>query len=237
MARYQGRHAPRHAKPTTGVMATLRRPAVGTSVAVAVAAAGAAGVSAQNEAADAEPVAFVLAGDVAAEADAQSQVAAEDESRIAADRSGVNAQISLQQGKATEQARLRAAALAKARKAAATKAAREAKRKALVANAQKDPKAAAKALLPEYGWGQDQWQCLQNLWEGESNWRYTAENPSSGAYGIPQSLPGSKMASVAADWRTNPVTQIKWGMGYIKQVYGSPCNAWGTWNSRSPHWY
>lgn len=236
MARYQGRHAPRHAKPATGAMATLRRPAVGTSLAVAVAAAGAAGVSAQNSA-GAEPVAFVLAGDVVAEADAQNQTATDDESRISAARAGVNAQLALQQGKAAEQARLRAVAVAEARKAAAAKAAREAKRKALVANAQKDPKAAAKTLLPEYGWGEDQWQCLDKLWEGESNWRHTAENPTSGAYGIPQSLPANKMATVADDYRTNPVTQIKWGMGYIKDVYGTPCKAWGSWNARSPHWY
>lgn len=217
-------------------MTTLRRPAVGTSLAVAVAAAGVAGVSAQGQAA-AEPVAFVLAGDVVAQADAQNQTDADDESRIAADRVGVNSQVALQQGKAAEQARLRAVAEAKARKAAADKAAREAKRKALVANAQKDPKAAAQALLPEYGWGDDQWQCLNKLWEGESNWRHTAENPTSGAYGIPQSLPASKMATVADDYRTNPVTQIKWGMGYIEDVYGTPCKAWGAWNARSPHWY
>jgi resuscitation-promoting factor RpfB len=68
--------------------------------------------------------------------------------------------------------------------------------------------------------------CLIPLWEGESGWRWNAENASSGAYGIPQSLPGDKMASVASDWRTNPVTQIKWGLEYIKGSYGSPCGAW-----------
>jgi hypothetical protein len=68
--------------------------------------------------------------------------------------------------------------------------------------------------------------CLVPLWEGESGWRWNAENSSSGAYGIPQSLPGSKMATVAGDWRTNPVTQITWGLGYISERYGSPCGAW-----------
>jgi len=67
--------------------------------------------------------------------------------------------------------------------------------------------------------------CLQDLWNHESGWRYDAENPS-GAYGIPQALPGSKMASAGSDWQTNPATQIKWGLGYIKQLYGNPCNAW-----------
>ena len=68
--------------------------------------------------------------------------------------------------------------------------------------------------------------CLLNIWNRESSWRYDAENPSSGAYGIPQSLPGDKMASAGADWQTNPATQIRWGLGYIKATYGNPCNAW-----------
>ena len=68
--------------------------------------------------------------------------------------------------------------------------------------------------------------CLQDLWNRESGWVYDAENPVSGAYGIPQALPGSKMASAGADWQTNPATQIKWGLGYIKGIYGNPCNAW-----------
>jgi hypothetical protein len=67
--------------------------------------------------------------------------------------------------------------------------------------------------------------CLVDLWNRESGWRYDAEN-ASGAYGIPQALPGSKMASAGADWETNPATQIKWGLGYIKGLYGNPCNAW-----------
>jgi Transglycosylase SLT domain len=70
-----------------------------------------------------------------------------------------------------------------------------------------------------------QWPCLYDLWQQESGWNVYAENPS-GAYGIPQSLPGDKMASVASDWQTNPTTQIIWGLGYIKSVYGTPCGAW-----------
>ena len=76
-----------------------------------------------------------------------------------------------------------------------------------------------------------------DLWNGESDWRWWAENPSSGAYGIPQSLPASKMATFGSDYRTNPITQMKWGLWYIEQVYGSPCNAYSTWLARSPHWY
>jgi hypothetical protein len=70
-----------------------------------------------------------------------------------------------------------------------------------------------------------QWPCLYDLWQQESGWNVYAENPS-GAYGIPQSLPGDKMASAGADWQTNPTTQIIWGLGYIKSVYGTPCVAW-----------
>jgi hypothetical protein len=71
-----------------------------------------------------------------------------------------------------------------------------------------------------------QWNCLYDLWERESGWNVYAENPSSGAYGIPQSLPGDKMASAGSDWETDPKTQIIWGLGYIKSVYGTPCGAW-----------
>jgi hypothetical protein len=98
-----------------------------------------------------------------------------------------------------------------------------------------DPRVIARALLSTYGWSQDQFGCLDSLWERESHWNPFAENSSSGAYGIPQSLPGSKMASVAPDWRTNPVTQIKWGLGYIEDRYGSPCGAWG--HSQGHGWY
>ena len=82
-------------------------------------------------------------------------------------------------------------------------------------------------MLPQFGFNQTtEWTCLLNLWNRESGWLYDAENPSSGAYGIPQALPGDKMASAGADWQTNPATQIKWGLGYISQVYGTPCSAY-----------
>ncbi len=82
-------------------------------------------------------------------------------------------------------------------------------------------------MLPSFGFNQTtQWSCLLNLWNRESGWAYDATNTASGAYGIPQALPGDKMASAGADWQTNPATQIKWGLGYISQIYGTPCGAW-----------
>lgn len=81
----------------------------------------------------------------------------------------------------------------------------------------------------------NEWNCLYNLWARESGWRVEAYNASSGATGIPQALPGSKMASAGADWETNPVTQINWGMGYINGRYGTPCNAWA--HSEEKGWY
>ena len=84
-------------------------------------------------------------------------------------------------------------------------------------------------MLPSFGFSASgQFGCLNNIWTRESGWRYNAEN-ASGAYGIPQALPGDKMASAGADWATDPTTQIRWGLGYIKSVYGSPCQAWAFW--------
>jgi hypothetical protein len=80
-------------------------------------------------------------------------------------------------------------------------------------------------MLPSFGFSTSQFSCLDSLWTQESGWQYNAQN-ASGAYGIPQALPGSKMASAGADWQTNPATQISWGLGYIKSVYGTPCGAW-----------
>ncbi len=88
-----------------------------------------------------------------------------------------------------------------------------------------------------YGWKGDQWKALYNLWMGESGWSESAHNKSSGAHGIPQSLPANKMASEGSDYMTNPSTQIKWGLKYIKGRYGSPAKAWSFWNSKNPHWY
>jgi hypothetical protein len=83
--------------------------------------------------------------------------------------------------------------------------------------------------------GSTQFSCLDALWQKESGWNPRAYNRSSGAYGIPQALPGSKMGSVASDWRYNPVTQVKWGLGYIAGRYGTACAAWS--HSQQTGWY
>jgi hypothetical protein len=90
-------------------------------------------------------------------------------------------------------------------------------------------------LLPSFGFATSQMSSLVPMWNRESGWNTTAQNPSSGAYGIPQALPGDKMATVASDWRTNPATQIKWGLGYIKDRYGTPSAAWAFWQNNG--WY
>ncbi|WP_216363406.1 hypothetical protein [Subtercola boreus] len=94
---------------------------------------------------------------------------------------------------------------------------------------------AASLASSEYGWGDSQFSCLVSLWSKESGWSYQAYNASSGATGIPQALPGSKMATIADDWKTNATTQIKWGLAYIKGSYGTPCSAWS--HSQSVNWY
>lgn len=96
-------------------------------------------------------------------------------------------------------------------------------------------KAYAAGRLAAYGWGFEQFRCLDLLWTRESGWRADAYNASSGAYGIPQSLPGSKMASAGADWRTNAATQVDWGLAYISARYGAPCAAWA--HSEAYNWY
>lgn len=135
-----------------------------------------------------------------------------------------------------------AAAIAKAdedlKAAAAAKAAEEeaARKAAGYDPSVTDPKEIARQLMAnQYGWGDDQFTCFNNIIMRESMWSVTATNPSSGAYGIPQALPGSKMAQFGDDWRTNPVTQIKWALWYLQTRYGTPC---GGWAFKSAHgWY
>jgi hypothetical protein len=98
-----------------------------------------------------------------------------------------------------------------------------------------DPRDIARALMGQFGFGADQFGCLDSLWTRESNWNPGAHNGSSGAHGIPQALPGSKMASAGPNWENDPATQITWGLGYIQDRYGSPCGAWG--HSESHGWY
>ena len=90
-------------------------------------------------------------------------------------------------------------------------------------------------VLNKYGWSASQFSCLNKLWTKESNWRYQARNKTSGAHGIAQALPATKMEVVGTDWRTNPVTQINWGLKYITERYETPCLALRKFN-RS-RWY
>ncbi|WP_052762394.1 aggregation-promoting factor C-terminal-like domain-containing protein [Jiangella alkaliphila] len=157
----------------------------------------------------------------------ERDLAAAAEAQVQAEAAAAQAQA---EAEAQAQAEAEAAAAAEAeRQAAAEEAARSLER------AVEDPQSAARTLMADYGWGDDQFQCLDNLWTRESNWRHTAENPSSGAYGIPQSLPANKMARFGDDYRTNPVTQIEWGLWYIEGRYGDPCGAWA--HSESVGWY
>lgn len=92
-------------------------------------------------------------------------------------------------------------------------------------------------MMLNAGYGEEQWACLYNLWTRESGWRTTAGNTSSGAYGIPQALPATKMATFGADYLTSAQTQIAWGLNYIQGRYSTPCGAWDASSSRTPHWY
>jgi hypothetical protein len=127
------------------------------------------------------------------------------------------------------QAREQSAARAAARAAAAAAALAR-------VNTPDGARATARSLAASrYGWGDGQFSCLQSLWQKESGWNYKAYNRGGGATGIPQALPGSKMAAAGADWQRNAATQISWGLDYIKRSYGSPCAAWG--HSQSVNWY
>ena len=138
---------------------------------------------------------------------------------------------------AAEHAAARRAAQARvaAAKAAAAKVAAAKKAAPAAVQPSGNPQQIASSMLSSFGWSSSQFSCLVSLWNRESGWNIHASNPSSGAYGIPQALPGSKMASAGADWASNPATQIKWGLGYIQSVYGSPCAAWD--HSESVGWY
>lgn len=178
----------------------------------------AAEAAAQAEAAKRAAAEKAAAAKAAAEKAAAEKAAAE---KAAADRAAA------EQAAAAQAAAEKAAADAAA-KAAADKAAAEAAAAAAAPKAVDDPAAAkayAASILANYGWGPGEMTALNTLWEKESNWRTTATNASSGAYGIVQSLPAGKMASAGADWQTNYQTQIKWGLNYIKERYGSPSAA------------
>ena len=253
---YEGRHrnaatpqrsAAHRAEPLRGstgsVVRALRRPAVTASIGLAVVATTAAGYQA-SDGHQTGQAGFTVSAEAIEQANELANTQIENDAQLASARNQANTSRAALQEKGRRDQLVAAAAAAQARKQVAERAARakerealQKKREAVIARAQSDPKAAARVLLPDYGWGDDQFSCLDSLWEGESGWNYKATNSSSGAYGIPQSLPASKMASIAPDWHDNPATQIKWGLKYIQSSYGSPCNAWAQWQSRSPHWY
>ncbi|MEU8621830.1 transglycosylase SLT domain-containing protein [Streptomyces sp. NPDC048623] len=155
---------------------------------------------------------------------------------------------SLARKSAEEAARIQAAKDAEAKKKAADKAEQERKEKEEAERASRsavrdatsfaaqssytvaEVKAMARQMMPS-----DQFQCFSNIVDHESGWNYRATNASSGAYGLVQALPGSKMSSAGADWQTNPATQIKWGLSYMNGRYGSPCGAWSFWQAN--RWY
>lgn len=164
---------------------------------------------------------FLLPDVVNAAADETADVVAETQAlRTALDTAVAEKKAAEEAAAAAEQARLEAEAAAAALAAANT-----------VDGAQ----ATAARLVAERGWGSGEFSCLVSLWNRESGWNYQAYNDSSGATGIPQSLPGDKMASAGADWQTNATTQITWGLDYIARGYGSPCGAWG--HSQATGWY
>jgi hypothetical protein len=181
---------------------------------------------AQQQAAEAS--AEAAAAKKAAQADQARQEAAD---KKAADKKAAAAKTAAKEAADKKAAEKRAAAEAAkkraAQEAAAAKAAEE--EAAAKARASRNDPAAAKAYaegaLASFGWGAGQLGCLETLWHKESGWSLSATNSSSGAYGIPQALPGHKMAAAGADWQTNFQTQVDWGLGYIESRYGSPCSA------------
>jgi hypothetical protein len=208
--------------------------AVGSVVGVAT------GSTAQpNDAQAATDGATLLLADIPAGQQADVQVA---HLEAQADAQAIAADYEARKG-AEAEARVAAAKQAIAKKQAAE---REAEQKKADRAAREKAEAADFAVQSSYTTAQiqamarsmvaaDQWQCFSNIVDHESGWNYKAVNPSSGAYGLFQALPGSKMVSAGADWQTNPATQIKWGLNYMESRYGSPCGAWDFWQAN--HWY
>lgn len=159
-------------------------------------------------------------------AEQRTAALAETNTRIDVTQEAVQAQIAAEKAAAEKAAAEKAAA----GKAAAEKAAEAAKRTPA------QNKELGRQLAQDlYGWGGDQFSCYDNIIMRESLWDQHADNPTSSAYGIPQALPGKKMASEGADWETNPETQIRWGLKYVKERYGTPCKAWSF--KRANGWY
>ncbi|MFB6555641.1 MULTISPECIES: transglycosylase SLT domain-containing protein [unclassified Streptomyces] len=216
--------------------------AVGSVVGVA------SGSTAQNNDAEATAAGTTLLADIPMGEQAQVQTASltqqADVQAIAADASAKkDAEEAARKAAAEtavakqEQAKkeAKAAEEAKKREAEQEAASRDAKRESTSFAVQSSYsisqiQAMARQMVPS-----GQWQCFSNIVDHESSWNYQAVNPSSGAYGLFQALPAGKYSSAGADWRTNPATQIKWGLNYMDNRYGSPCDAWTFWQAN--HWY
>ena len=164
----------------------------------------------------------------------------ERQQQLAAERASA-AKAAARKAAAAKAAAAKAAALksaeqaAAARKAAAKPAQRAQSAQRAAVTPSGSPEQIAQQMLSQFGWSSSQFSCLQPLWEHESGWSMTAQNPTSGAYGIPQSLPAAQMSSAGADWQTSAATQIRWGLTYIQGRYGSPCGAWA--HEESDNWY
>ena len=220
-----GRHKGRHKAPSAFHRARTRVRAVPRSLAMVVVSGGllaGSGFAGSAELGDTEPRAVVQAAD-AASTGSPAVASARTERRVtrSSDRPSL--------------AELKADALADDATGAGRHAGPARVSSEALVTSDSDPRDIARAMLPQYGWSESEFTCLDELWIGESNWRWDADNPTSSAYGIPQALPAEKMATAGPDWLTNPATQIEWGLGYIRDVYGTPCAANAFKNANN--WY
>jgi hypothetical protein len=234
------RRTPTHRKPRKLTKTTLISAGSALAVAGLVAGTTAAWPGAsgdQGNLADAAALSHATASSVApqtVQADTTHQLRAVQATALQAQlrRAAQTRARKAAQARAAAKAAAAARAAAKAKAAAARQAAQAS---GSAATPQGDPQQIAESMLGSFGWSTSQFSCLQPLWQRESGWSVTASNTSSGAYGIPQALPGSKMASAGADWQTSASTQIRWGLGYIQSTYGSPCAAWS--HEQAYGWY
>ncbi|MEU8920532.1 transglycosylase SLT domain-containing protein [Kitasatospora sp. NPDC048545] len=179
---------------------------------------------------DGKPVTGQAQADTAAAAQQATQEAQAAQAKAEADAATQAQAQAAAQAQADAQAQAQAQADAKAKADAEAAASRSQERQNLATTYSGTPQQIAAQIVPA-----GQLQCFSNIVFRESSWNPLAVNASSGAYGLVQALPGSKMASAGADWRTNPATQIKWGLTYMNTRYGSPCGAWSFWQAH--HWY
>jgi hypothetical protein len=237
--------AKKYLVPAVMALAVLGGVVLNTATAVAAAAATSHAVAAPQRAVDADASFYVTM----ARAVKQSAAGKVDTTLLDTQIANLNASTDLPEASVTALTRLVRTSAGEvvqevadhdaqvAAQAAAQAAADAAAAQALAAaNTPDGARATARTLMAgQYGWGDGEFSCLDSLWTKESNWNYQAYNADGGATGIPQALPGDKMATFGSDWQTNAATQIAWGLDYISRAYGSPCSAWG--HSQSMNWY